>query len=130
MRRRFPGQSRLLDDAPRPTDWPVDQQVGRCHCGQLRCLPPGSGSRLAVPRESVTIILNGVDLSRFWAPQEASPSKAKSSNNGHAAQRVGIVANLRPIKNIELFVRAAGRLAAAHPNACFEVAGEGESPAR
>ena len=33
--------------------------------------------------------------------------------------RVGIVANLRPIKNIELFVRAAGKLAAEHPGTRF-----------
>ena len=75
-----------------------------------------------VPRESVTIIPNGVDLSRFSMLKDKAPS-----SNGHAVQRVGVVANLRPIKNIELFVRAAGRLAAAHPNTCFEIAGEGES---
>ena len=75
-----------------------------------------------VPLESVTIIPNGVDLSRFSASREKMPS-----SNGHGAQRVGIVANLRPIKNIELFVRAAGPLAAAHPRAHFEIAGEGES---
>ena len=75
-----------------------------------------------VPPDSVTIIPNGVDLSRFAASKEKTPP-----NNGHAAQRLGIVANLRPIKNIELFVRAAGRLAAAHPRAYFEIAGEGES---
>jgi glycosyltransferase involved in cell wall biosynthesis len=75
-----------------------------------------------VPSESVTIIPNGVDLSRFSASKEKSPSM-----NGHTAKRVGIVANLRPIKNIELFVRAAARLAKEHPNAHFEIAGEGES---
>ena len=86
-----------------------------------------------VTPESVTIIPNGVDLSRFTEPG----ARGREQGAGlHAPcpplpapcpQRVGIVANLRPIKNIELFVRAAGRLAAAHPNACFEIAGEGES---
>jgi glycosyltransferase involved in cell wall biosynthesis len=75
-----------------------------------------------VPSESVTIIPNGVDLSRFALSKEKS-----LSNNGHAVRRVGIVANLRPIKNIELFVRAAARLVKADPNAYFEIAGEGDS---
>ncbi|HEV3023019.1 MAG TPA: glycosyltransferase, partial [Pirellulales bacterium] len=63
----------------------------------------------------------------FSAPKVIATSSKGPSSNGHVAQRVGIVANLRPIKNIELFVRAAGRLAAAHPNAYFEIGGEGES---
>jgi L-malate glycosyltransferase len=74
-----------------------------------------------VQPESVTIIPNGVELSRFAAYGEKPPS-----SNGSAAQRVGIVANLRPIKNIELFIRAAKLLATAHPHAHFEIAGEGE----
>jgi glycosyltransferase involved in cell wall biosynthesis len=77
-----------------------------------------------VPSESVSIIPNGVDLSRFSASKESY-----SSSNGRAAQRVGIVANLRPIKNIELFIRAAARLASAHPNTHFDIAGEGDSRA-
>jgi len=70
------------------------------------------------PPESVAIIPNGLDLSRF--PQ-------RPSRGGSADRRVGIVANLRPVKNIELFIRAAGRLAIEHPNVRFEIAGEGES---
>ncbi len=86
-----------------------------------------------VPRESVTVIPNGVDLSRFGEQgaesreQGAGLCAPGSQLPAPCSQRVGIVANLRPIKNIELFVRAAGRLAAAHPNTCFEIAGEGES---
>ena len=38
---------------------------------------------------------------------------------------MGIVANLRPIKNIELFIRAASTLTASHPQVHFEIAGEG-----
>jgi glycosyltransferase involved in cell wall biosynthesis len=75
-----------------------------------------------VPADSVTIIPNGVDLSRFNALADRLPP-----GNGTVAQRVGIVANLRPIKNIALFVRAASELAREHPRAVFEIAGEGES---
>jgi glycosyltransferase involved in cell wall biosynthesis len=95
----------------------VDATVANCEACRLAVVRDWR-----VPSESVSIISNGVDLSRFSASKAQSPS-----NNGHAAKRVGIVANLRPIKNIELFIRAAGRLAAAHPYAYFEIAGEGES---
>lgn len=83
-----------------------------------------------VPPDSVTIIPNGVDLTRF--EQGAMGYEQGGTSRGSAAessklQRVGIVANLRPIKNIELFVRAAGELATEHPRASFEIAGEGES---
>jgi glycosyltransferase involved in cell wall biosynthesis/fucose 4-O-acetylase-like acetyltransferase len=74
-----------------------------------------------VPAESVTIIPNGLDLVRF-----AVRAEKPLSRNG-AAPRVGIVANLRPVKNIELLIRAASRLASSHPHAHFEIAGEGES---
>jgi glycosyltransferase involved in cell wall biosynthesis len=40
--------------------------------------------------------------------------------------RVGAVANLRPVKGLGVFVRAAARLRDEHPRAAFEVAGEGE----
>jgi glycosyltransferase involved in cell wall biosynthesis len=43
-----------------------------------------------------------------------------------AAKRVGLVANLRSVKNIESLVRAADKLATKHPNARFEIAGEGD----
>jgi glycosyltransferase involved in cell wall biosynthesis len=95
----------------------VDATVANCEA--CRCAVVADWR---VPSNSVTIIPNGVDLARFSALKER-----KSSSNSDSVQRVGIVANLRPIKNIELFVRAAGRLAAMHPDAYFEIAGEGES---
>jgi len=73
-----------------------------------------------LPVETVTIIPNGVDLSRFVALPEKSFSKNES-----APKRVGVVANLRPVKNLGLFIRAASRLAASHPGLQFDIAGEG-----
>lgn len=94
----------------------VDGTVANCEaCRQTIVADWG------VPAESVAIIPNGVDLSRFTVFGGKPPSC-----NGTAAQRVGIVANLRPVKNIELFIRAASRLAPSHPNVRFEIAGEGE----
>jgi L-malate glycosyltransferase len=69
--------------------------------------------------ESVTIIPNGVDLTRFNA------AKRRDRGETGAEQRVGIVANLRPVKNLELFIRAAAALAPTHPRTRFEIAGEG-----
>ncbi len=93
----------------------VDGTVTNCDaCRQAVIADHG-----AVP-ESVAIIPNGVDLSRF----NDVPALALRKNL--AEQCVGIVANLRPVKNIELFIRAAAGLAAAHPHVKFQVAGEGD----
>ena len=72
--------------------------------------------------ESVTIIPNGVDLSRFRRSSEADRTSRVTGG-----RRVGAVANLRPVKNLELFVRAAARLKSSHPDVRFQIAGDGES---
>lgn len=68
--------------------------------------------------ESVVVLENGVDLSRFLdlpaVGEETRPS------------RVGMVGNLRPIKEHDLFLRAAVEVCAAHPDVTFHIAGEGE----
>jgi glycosyltransferase involved in cell wall biosynthesis len=68
------------------------------------------------PPDTVTVIPNGVDLARFGP---------RTITNGER-QRVGIVANLRPVKNLQIFIRAAAQLSKRHPTAEFEIAGEGE----
>jgi glycosyltransferase involved in cell wall biosynthesis len=69
-----------------------------------------------LPAERVIVLENGVDLSRFrW----------NEFGNQTAARRVGVVANLRPVKGLDNFVRAASVLAAAHPDVTFHIAGEG-----
>ena len=37
---------------------------------------------------------------------------------------VGVTANLRPVKGLDVFLRAAAAVAAAHPGASFHLAGE------
>ena len=66
----------------------------------------------------VVVLENGVDLDRFPAP--IPPLRDPE------LVRVGIVANLRPVKNIDGLVRAANLLRNSHHRICFEVAGEGE----
>jgi len=71
--------------------------------------------------ESVVVLENGVDLERFLA---VPPIPTQPRVNG--GRRVGVVANLRPVKGLDVFVRAAALLAATHPDVRFEIAGEGE----
>ncbi len=68
--------------------------------------------------EKIAVLENGVDLERF--PIGDPPLRNRD------VVRIGIVANLRPVKNIDGLIRAAEHLKAAHSNAQFEVAGEGE----
>ena len=73
-----------------------------------------------VPPASVHVLENGVDLDRFLdVPTYRGPNRG-------AARRIGIVANLRPVKGLDVFVRAAALAAAAHADVRFEIAGEGE----
>jgi L-malate glycosyltransferase len=71
-----------------------------------------------VPPGRVLVLENGVDVARFSAPDP--PARPVSG------PRIGVVANLRPVKDLELFVRAAADIAARHPRATFHIAGEGE----
>jgi glycosyltransferase involved in cell wall biosynthesis/acetyltransferase-like isoleucine patch superfamily enzyme len=63
--------------------------------------------------ERVVVLENGVDLARF--PSPTLP----------LTRRVGVTANLRPVKGLEVFVRAAAAVGASHPDISFAVAGEG-----
>jgi glycosyltransferase involved in cell wall biosynthesis len=67
--------------------------------------------------DRAVVLENGVDLARFAAPAAA---------RGGRPPRVGVVANLRPVKGLEDFVRAAALVAERYPQADFAVAGEGE----
>jgi len=70
--------------------------------------------------ESVIVLENGVDLGRF---RDIPPLSSRPVNE---EPRVGVVANLRPVKGLDVFVRAATQVHRRHPRAVFTVAGEGE----
>lgn len=73
------------------------------------------------PRPDTVLVLeNGVDLERF---RHVPPLAARPTS---AASRVGIVANLRPVKGLDVFVRAAALVHAQQPQAVFTITGEGE----
>jgi glycosyltransferase involved in cell wall biosynthesis len=70
------------------------------------------------PARSVVVLENGVDLERFRAI-------APVSHNGRP-RCVGALANLRPVKGLDVLLRAAALVGAAHPDVQFRVAGEGD----
>jgi glycosyltransferase involved in cell wall biosynthesis len=68
--------------------------------------------------ESVLVLENGVDLARFASiPPLASGKPAR--------RRVGVVANLRRVKGLDVLVDAAVSVARACPDVSFHIAGEG-----
>jgi glycosyltransferase involved in cell wall biosynthesis len=71
--------------------------------------------------ESVFVLENGVDFDRFHSlpPLSARPDESES-------QCVGIVANLRPVKALDVFVEAAAKVRERCPHVDFLVAGQGE----
>lgn len=91
----------------------VDVVLTNCQAGRHALV---ADERLSP--DSVRVLQNGVDLSRFLQ----IPIR-----NGRTRPRcVGMVANLRPVKNPELLVRAAADLSRAHPDVVFRIAGAGE----
>jgi glycosyltransferase involved in cell wall biosynthesis len=74
----------------------------------------------AFPAERVVVLENGVDLDRFPYPDWRANGTCRGGG-----MCVGIVANLRPVKGLDVFVRAAALVRAAHPGTQFVIAGEG-----
>lgn len=66
----------------------------------------------------VLVLENGVDLDRF-----PNPFTPRRSDGG---RRVGVLANLRPVKGLDVFIAAAARLSREFPDVRFIVGGEGE----
>jgi glycosyltransferase involved in cell wall biosynthesis len=68
---------------------------------------------------SVVVVNNGIDLDRFTdsGPAAAGPRTGP--------RRVGVVANLRPVKGLDVFLRAAALVAGKRPDVVFAIAGEG-----
>ncbi|MHB1035984.1 MAG: glycosyltransferase [Pirellulales bacterium] len=106
---------------------PVDRWLGRVygrmvHVTLVNC----EACRQAVIEQegarpdSVVVIENGIDLEPFRAIPPLEPHV-----NGRV-RRVGMVANLRPVKGADVFVRAAALLAEDHPNVRFQIAGTGD----
>lgn len=71
--------------------------------------------------ESVVVLENGVDLAQF-----ADLPAPFADRRPGAPRRIGLVANLRPVKDPENFIRAARLVLDRHPVTTFRIAGEGQ----
>jgi glycosyltransferase involved in cell wall biosynthesis len=105
----------------------TDRWLGRLYNRLVHCtLTNSEAARQAVLRDegpdpdSVHVLENGVDLERFVAVEDL---KTCSSSQ---VRRIGVVANLRKIKGVDVFVEAARLVAMRHPDATFHIAGVGE----
>jgi L-malate glycosyltransferase len=70
--------------------------------------------------ESVHVVENGVELAPF-----SRLTPARFNPEGKRRRRVGLVANLRPVKEPHIFIEAARHIAEEHPDVEFHIAGEG-----
>jgi glycosyltransferase involved in cell wall biosynthesis len=88
----------------------VDATLTNCERARQALLAAEGG-----PPAKIVVLENGVDYDRFAAvpPPPIVPIS------------VGALANLRPVKGIDLFIRAAARLVRDYPQLRFRVAGDG-----
>ncbi len=80
-------------------------------------------TRLALPRNRICVIYNGVDETVFDASRPGVPYQIPSEFA--AAPKIGIVATLTPPKNHTLLLRAAVDVLRHRPDAVFLLAGSG-----
>ena len=78
-----------------------------------------------LPPDKVDVIYQGVDMSVFRQGL-GDPAACEQLGIPRKSPVVGIVANLRPVKDIPLFLRAASLVAREVPDACFLIVGHGE----
>lgn len=78
-----------------------------------------------VPPEKVDVVYQGVDMD-LYSRERGDPMAAAELGIPESAKVVGIVANLRPVKDHALFLDAAQRVAAAIPEAVFLLVGQGD----
>ena len=72
----------------------------------------------------VDVLYNGVDIEQF-TPGKGDPQAARRLGIADSSRVVGIVANLRPVKDLPLFLRAAAIVARAVPDVVFLIVGHG-----
>jgi glycosyltransferase involved in cell wall biosynthesis len=85
-------------------------------------------TRRLSPQKVVTIP-NGIDLEGVRSRFTAEEAKQRLGiPRGH--QVIGTAGRLEPVKRLDIFLRAAGEIAAQRPNTRFVIAGEGREEAR
>ena len=78
-----------------------------------------------VSPSTIHVVYNGVDLERY-GPHAGDPRIVLEAGIPPDVPVVGIVANLRPVKDIELFIRSAAIVRKVAPAARFVIVGRGE----
>ena len=76
----------------------------------------------SLPLEKVDVLYQGVDMEVY---RRGDPAAAAALGIPAASRVVGIVANLREVKDLPLFLRAAQRVAREVPDAAFLLVGQG-----
>jgi glycosyltransferase involved in cell wall biosynthesis len=89
----------------------VDATLTNCEPARRAVLEAEGGSA-----RKVIVLENGVDLERF---EQAPPPRDRPVT-------IGAVANLRPVKGIDVLIRAAAIVCRRFPHLTFRVAGEGD----
>lgn len=83
-----------------------------------------------VPAEKIVVVPNGIDTRRVAERAAAGPETRSALGIPASATVVGIVAQLRPEKNHEMFLRVARGILTQHPATRFLVVGGGDERAR
>lgn len=78
-----------------------------------------------VPRESIHVVPNGVDLRPFREAGEEASAVRRELGGGPESLLVGTLGRLSPEKNIPLFIRMARAVAQGAPLARFVIVGDG-----
>ena len=73
----------------------------------------------------IDVLHNGVDMERFVRPAAGCRETRARVGIPEGAAVVGIVANLRPVKDLPLFLKAAREVAGQIPEAVFLIVGKG-----
>jgi len=79
-----------------------------------------------IPSKKIKVIYNGIDYSAFSPKSEDTKLRCRRSLGiSDDCIIVGMIANLRPIKAVDMFLRAAAIVAIKYPNVRFLIVGEG-----
>lgn len=81
-------------------------------------------ARLGRPAESIPVVVNGLDASRF-TPGQPSADRRRELGLPAGGLIVAMVGTIRPVKNWPLFIEVARRVCAAEPNVHFVGVGGG-----
>jgi len=80
-----------------------------------------------IPEDKIHVVHNGLQLEPFDSAKTQSRRKLREEFSiPESAQVVGIVANLRPVKAVDVFIRAAKKVSVEIPSAHFVIVGCGD----